>query len=188
MDAASNFNPWTQRPYSRVNPVSLVWNSFVYRKHAELLSSTTAAQYSPRLPDLVLGLSKKLGHVFNDTSLNRSAPTSPCRLQRNDSILLCYLRPETLGPGCVHTSTVSAFIAPSLEFKSCPGTAAQDDPARQMMIAVSNTGVGFPFGSVGADVDALSLTRVLYIPYTPALHPHTAFVYPSGEHSDANFK
>lgn len=50
-----------------------------------------------------------------------------------------------------------------------------------MMIAVSNTGIGFLSGSVGADEDTLSLTRMLYIPYTPALHPHKAFVYPSRE-------
>lgn len=35
MDAAANFNPATKRHYSRVNPLSLVRNSFVYRDHAE---------------------------------------------------------------------------------------------------------------------------------------------------------
>lgn len=35
MDAAANFNPATKRRYSRVNPVSLGQNSFVYRDHAE---------------------------------------------------------------------------------------------------------------------------------------------------------
>lgn len=35
MDAAANFNPATKRHYSRVNPVSLVRNSFVYGDHAE---------------------------------------------------------------------------------------------------------------------------------------------------------
>lgn len=37
MDATSNFNLGTKRHYSRVNPVSLVRNSFVYRNHAEIL-------------------------------------------------------------------------------------------------------------------------------------------------------
>lgn len=58
MDATSIFNLGTKRHYSRVNPVSLVRNSFVYRNHAEILSSSTSAQYSPGLPhcQLVLGL------------------------------------------------------------------------------------------------------------------------------------
>lgn len=49
-----------------------------------------------------------------------------------------------------------------------------------MMIAVSNTGVGFLSGSVGGDEDGFSLSRMLNIPLPPALHPLTAFVYPLG--------
>lgn len=37
LDAIANFNLGTKRHYSRVNPVSLVRNSFVYRNHAKIL-------------------------------------------------------------------------------------------------------------------------------------------------------
>lgn len=59
MDAASNFNPGTKRHYSRVNPVSLVRNSFVYRNHAEIVyRQNSSTLYSLGLPhcQLVLGL------------------------------------------------------------------------------------------------------------------------------------
>lgn len=80
MDATSNFNLGTKRHYSRVNPVSLLRNSFVYRNHAGILSSSTPAQYSLGLPhcQLVFRALKSWPVPTNYSPLHNWRPSEPC--------------------------------------------------------------------------------------------------------------
>lgn len=143
--------------------MSLVWNSFVYRKHAELLSSSTPAQYSPCLPYLVLGLYKvglcpKLHYPQQNHTHNPGSPPEGWQhfgwppQPRN-----------TRFPVCPHSRASDVLPLLIIVWSLCPATAARDGPGWQMMIAVSNTGIGFLSGSVGGDGDTLSLTSMLYL-------------------------
>lgn len=98
MDAASNFNLWTKRHYTGVNPVSLERNSFVYRNHAELLSSSTPAQYSLSLKHWQLGFKAlKVGLYFKTSSVHYWRPTEwcTCCLHRDDKTVYFWQHKAT---------------------------------------------------------------------------------------------